>query len=279
MTKIPILLYHSVSVDPPGWIADLTVTPRAFSDQMDLIVASGRTPVTVSALRTALEGETVLPRRPVVVTFDDGFADFAAAAVTLADRRIPSTLYVTTGALAGRGPKPANMVLPPAAMLNWSQLADLEDHGVEIGGHTHTHPQLDTLGRREAAVEIRHCKQLLEDEIGHEIGSFAYPYGYSSASVRRSVEAAGYRSACAVMNALSSGSDRAFSLARLMVHASTTPGEVAAWLDETGAATAPYPERMRTRAWRAYRRLRSTDVARRVTGTGAPEQPGVRSRS
>ncbi len=277
MTTVPILLYHSVSADPPGWIADLTVSPRVFTHHADLIVDSGRTPMTVSGLRAALDGYTELPRRPVVVTFDDGFADFSSAAATLAERGIPSTLYVTTGALGGRGPLPADMVLPPASMLRWSQLGELEQHGVEIGGHTHTHPQLDTLSRRAADGEIRRCKQVLEDEICHEVGSFAYPYGYSSSSVRRSVEAAGYRSACGVINALSSESDQVFSLARLMMHATTTADEVAAWLDGAGADAAPRTERIRTKAWRSYRRMRSTGLARRVTGTGAPLQPGRRS--
>ena len=143
MTTVPILLYHSVSADPPGWIADLTVSPRVFTHHADLIVDSGRTPMTVSGLRAALDGYTELPRRPVVVTFDDGFADFSSAAATLAERGIPSTLYVTTGALGGRGPLPADMVLPPASMLRWSQLGELEQHGVEIGGHTHTPPRRD----------------------------------------------------------------------------------------------------------------------------------------
>ena len=89
MTTVPILLYHSVSADPPGWIADLTVSPRVFTHHADLIVDSGRTPMTVSGLRAALDGYTELPRRPVVVTFDDGFADFSSAAATLAERGIP----------------------------------------------------------------------------------------------------------------------------------------------------------------------------------------------
>jgi peptidoglycan/xylan/chitin deacetylase (PgdA/CDA1 family) len=276
MTIVPILLYHSVSADPAGWIANLTVTPQVFARHVDVIVESGRTPMTVSSLREALHGRTALPSRPVVVTFDDGFADFAEAAATLATRNIPSTLYVTTGALRGRGPRSPDMALPPAPMLEWSQLAEMEEKNVEIGAHTHTHPQLDTLRTPAAVEEIRRCKQMLEDELGHEIPSFAYPYGYSSARVRRAVEAAGYNSACAVMNALSSESDRVFSLARLMVGATTTPVQMAAWLAGRGAPVAPYPERLRTKVWRGYRQIRATKFARRVIGTAAPEPPGRR---
>ena len=269
MTIIPILLYHSVSADPAGWIAPYAVTPQVFARHVDLIVESGRTPMTVSKLRRALYGRTALPSKPVVVTFDDGFADFAEASAILASHSMPSTLYVTTGALRGRGPRPPEMAIPPAPMLEWSQLAEMADNRVEIGAHTHTHPQLDTLRTPVAVEEIRRCKHLLEDELGHEVPSFAYPHGFHSARIRRAVEAAGYNSACAVMNALSSESDQAFSLARLTVCATTPPGQIAAWLAGRGAPVAPYPERLRTKVWRTYRRVRGTRSARGVIAAAA----------
>jgi peptidoglycan/xylan/chitin deacetylase (PgdA/CDA1 family) len=269
MTIVPILLYHSVSADPADWIAPYAVTPQVFAHHVDLIVESGRTPMTVSELSGALYGRTALPSKPVVVTFDDGFADFAEAAAILASHSMPSTLYVTTGALRGRGPSPPEMAIPPAPMLEWSQLAEMADNRVEIGAHTHTHPQLDTLRTPVVVEEIRRCKHLLEDELGHEIPSFAYPHGFHSPRVRRAVEAAGYNSACAVMNALSSESDQVFSLARLTVCSTTPPVQIAAWLAGRGAPVAPYPERLRTTVWRTYRRVRGTRSARGVIAAAA----------
>lgn len=264
MTVVPILLYHSVSADPAGWIAPYTVTPQVFARQVDLMVESARTPMTVSELVAALHSRTKLPPRPLVVTFDDGFADFTDAAALLATHDVPSTLYVTTGALCGRGPRPPEMAIPPAPMLDWSQLAELTDQKVEIGAHTHTHPQLDTLRTPAAMDEIRHCKHLIEDALGHEVPSFAYPHGFHSSRVRQAVEAAGYSSACAVLNALSSDTDHAFSLARLTVRATTTPEQMAAWLAGRDAPVAPYPEKLRTKAWRMYRRVRGTRSSRGV---------------
>jgi hypothetical protein len=93
MTAIPILRYHSVSTDPAGWIAPLSVSPATFADHVDLIAASGRTAMTVSELSAALTGRRPLPRRPIVITFDDGFADFHDHALSF-----PSTR--TRGAVA-----------------------------------------------------------------------------------------------------------------------------------------------------------------------------------
>jgi peptidoglycan/xylan/chitin deacetylase (PgdA/CDA1 family) len=259
VTIIPILVYHSVSANPAPWIAPYTVTPLAFAHHLELMAASGRTALTVSQLVDALAGRAKLPQRPLLVTFDDGFADFARAAPMLAARALPSTLYVTTGALCGRGPQrqPPKTALPPAPMLDWSQLLELAEQHVEIGAHTHTHPQLDVLHPAAADHEIRRCKHLLEEVLGREVPSFAYPHGFHSATVRRLVRQAGYTSACAVGNALSSHADHVFSLARLMVRADTTYQQIATWLAGRDAPVAPYPERLRTRAWRLYRRARA----------------------
>ncbi|MEE6169107.1 MULTISPECIES: polysaccharide deacetylase family protein [unclassified Mycolicibacterium] len=272
MPVIPILLYHSVTSDPDDWIAPYTVTPRDFAHHVELILESGRTAMTVSELHDGLQGRAPLPDRPVVITFDDGFADFAEVSDVLAAHDLPSTLYITTGALVGRASRPADMALPPAPMLDWSQLAELVERNVEIGGHTHTHPQLDTLRTSVATDEIRRCKHLLEDELGQAVQSFAYPHGFHSARVVRAVEGAGYRSACAVMDALSSEADRAFALARLTVRSSTTAEQIAAWLDGRDARVAPYPERLRTKGWRAYRRIRGARSTRGVfAGTTSAE--------
>ncbi len=177
-----------------------------------------------------------------------------AVAERLALLEIPSTLYVTTGALSGMKTRGTKVATPPASWLSWSQLGELEGLGVEIGSHSHTHSQLDVLGRRGVNDEARVSKELLEDALGHPIASFAYPHGFHSARTKRAVVSAGYQSACAVKNALSSDSDELHALARLTVQADTPLRQFSEWLNERGTPIAPIPDRMRTSAWRWYRR-------------------------
>lgn len=261
--RIPVLLYHSVTDDPPGWIAPLTVRPAEFEAQLDAVVDSGRTPLTATELADALAGRRDFPERPVVITVDDGFADLATfIAPALADRGLTATAYLTTGAIGG----PGGCLLPPAPMMALDQVEEIAALGVEIGAHTVTHAQLDTLPRAAVRRELADPKALLEDLIGQPVPAFAYPHGYSSPAVRQLVREAGYTSATAVRDALSSTKDEPYRIARIMLRNDDTTADLAAWMEGDGAQVAPFPEPPRTLAWRWYRRGRRMVRGNRFSG-------------
>ncbi|WP_063886548.1 polysaccharide deacetylase family protein [Streptomyces aureus] len=260
MTAVPVFLYHSVSYDPPSWIAPFTVGPRVFAEQLETIADSGLRLVPLHRLVAAQRGGPPLPARSAVLTFDDGFADFHSIVLPLLARLgLPATLFVTTGALRGRAGAPVDPVFPPESrMLSWRQLGSLDGaSGVEIGGHTRTHPQLDTLPAHRVWDEVAGCAGELEDFLGHRVTSFAYPHGYSSAAVRDQVSAAGWTSATAVRDAFSSAGDDPLRIARLMVRADTDRDRFRQWTTGAAAPVAPFPEGARTKGWRAYRRMRA----------------------
>jgi peptidoglycan/xylan/chitin deacetylase (PgdA/CDA1 family) len=266
LAPVPVLLYHSISAEPAGWIADFAVSPATFRAHLDAVVASGRQPLTVSQLADGLRGQGPLPARPVVITVDDGFADFADHAVpALSERKLPSTLYVTTGCLAG---KSWECVLPPADMLRPADLPGLEAAGVEIGAHSHTHRQLDLLSGRAAADELSRSHDLLAETLGHRIRSFAYPHGYWRRKVRQLVGAAGFDSACAVGNSLCSAQDHPLALSRLMIRAGTDASVIAGWLDGSGAHVLSPRHRVLAYGWRQYRRAQPLLTAARPRPTG-----------
>lgn len=255
-SPVPILLYHSISADPPDWISTFTVSPVTFRTHLDVVVASGRQPITVSQFADGLQGKAELPARPVLITVDDGFADFADNAMpALTERKLPSTLYVTTGALAGEAPE---SVLPPADMLRAADLPGLEAEGVEIGAHSHTHRQMDLLSENQLADELSRSRDLLAETLGHPIRSFAYPHGYWRSRVLRLVDAAGFDSSCAVGNSLCSAKDHPLALSRLMVRSDTDTSVIAAWLDGSGARVLPPQHRLLAYGWRQYRRSRQS---------------------
>jgi peptidoglycan/xylan/chitin deacetylase (PgdA/CDA1 family) len=271
VSLVPILLYHSVTSHPHPLIAPFAVDEATFGRHLDLIAERGLTTLTVAGFVDAVErGDEELLRTAAVITFDDGFADFASAALpALQARGMDATLYLATGLLRG-GPSPPVDAALADHMLAWSQLPELRAAGTEIGAHSHAHPQMDTLGRARACEEVVVCKRLLEDALAAEVESFAYPHGYSSPRLRRLVRDNGYRSACAVKDALSSPRDDRYALARLMIRATTSVQEVSAWLDRRGAPEHPRSERPRTILWRAYRRGHAVVTRRAGAAPGWP---------
>jgi peptidoglycan/xylan/chitin deacetylase (PgdA/CDA1 family) len=128
---------------------------------------------------------------------------------------------------------------------------------MEIGSHTVTHAQLDTLSGKALAYELRTSKDVLEDALGHPVRHLAYPHGYNSPRVRAVSARAGYETATAVRHALSSHRDERYRIARLIVRRGHTVADVRAWLTGGGARIAPYRDGPRTVGWRWYRRARA----------------------
>lgn len=216
--KIPILMYHSISCSAHPKFQQMTVRPEIFDKQMSYLVEHKYTPLTVTQfMRLRSQGLEHLPARPVVITFDDGFADFFSEALPVLKKyALPATLYISTAFIGGTGRWLRREKETARPMLNWQQVREIHAQGIECGAHTHTHPQLDTVTLGRAKKEIEYSKKLLEDQLGEAVESFAYPFGYHTARVLRLVQEAGFRSACAVRYALSTENDHPFSLSRLM---------------------------------------------------------------
>jgi peptidoglycan/xylan/chitin deacetylase (PgdA/CDA1 family) len=250
-TVVPVLGYHSISDEYRDGTLRWSVSPADFDEQMALILARGHTPLTVSRYAAALRGEAPLPPRPVLITFDDGFADLAETALPVLIRYgLRATAYVITSRLGVQPPPGGDPTLC------WDRLRELRTYGVEIGSHSRTHHALDCLRPRELRLEIARSRRELEDGLQASVSSFAYPYGYHSPAVRRAVRAAGYSSACAVKNALSHEEDDVFAIARVLIERRTGAAALETLLDGDGWPLAWRGEHLRTRGWRAYRRVR-----------------------
>ena len=274
--KIPILMYHSVS-DPERANQQLwpfAVSPRLFDEHMKYLYEHDYASLTVTQLITMLyHDRQSLPERPVVVTFDDGFADFFVNALPVLKRyNLVATLYIPTAFVGSTSRWLWREKEAAHAILTWDQIVEINAQGIECGGHSHTHPQLDLLPLSAARREIWQNKELLEQRLGQRIASFAYPHGYHSVALQRIVEEAGYTSACAVKYEMSVESTNPFSLARLGINADTDVDALAALL--TSSAPSPLTmlyKRSRVPVWRFMRYCSdSTTRLRRGVPVGRP---------
>lgn len=215
---VPILMYHSVAHAPARAAYGLSVSPEAFAEQMRLLAGFGFTPVTTERLAAAWRDGHPLPPKPVLITFDDGYEGVHRHALAaLTEHGFPATLFVSTGWLRGADETGGALDL----MLDWDQIRDLAAVGVEIGGHSHTHPQLDQLTDEKLRFEIEHCRDILSRELGRPPVSFAYPYGYSTRRVREAVRGAGYGISLAVGNGLAARGQGPYALRRVTVRRTT----------------------------------------------------------
>ena len=267
--KIPILMYHSISQHVAPKFKAFAVPPALFTEHMAYLHQHAFTPITVTQFIHALpQNGSVLPERPVILTFDDGFADFFTHALPiLRHYSFTATLYVTTAFINGTSRWLQREGEANRLMLTWEQLCEIRDYGIECGAHSHSHPQLDTLPPAAVQREIVQSKEILEEHLESNITSFAYPFGYSTPAIRQQVRDAGYTSACAVKFALSSvraASDDPFALARLLVQPDTNIDTFAALL--RGQGTSVFTKmylRARTPAWQILRRG-SASLTRRL---------------
>ena len=262
--QIPILMYHSISHDATARFRQFTVSPQLFANQMAYLYRQGYTPITVTQFVTMRsQGGAALPEKPIVLTFDDGFADFYHEALPVLEQySFPATLYVTTAFVDRTSLWLEREGETDRKMLTWQQLREINARGIECGAHSHSHPQLDILHSKAARDEILQSKRLLEEHLSQEVFSFAYPFGYYTRQVQQLVQEAKYTSACAVKHTTSSETDNPFSLPRLMVRASTSMEEFAALL--IGHSSSPVAAvyrmyaRTRTPIWQFMRRSAAT---------------------
>ncbi|MBV7253462.1 polysaccharide deacetylase family protein [Streptomyces albidoflavus] len=250
---VPILMYHAVTRSPAAATRALSVTPDAFAEQMAMVTAYGCTPLTAAQLANRWRTGRPLPPRPVLITFDDGYEGVHRHALpVLAELALPATVFVTTGWL--RGLHEAGGA--PDRMLDWGQVRELAAAGVEIGGHSHTHPQLDQLTPGRLATELAYCRELVGAELGAPPASFAYPFGYSDRRVRQAVRAAGYAQSLAVGNVPARRAQGPYALRRVTVRRSTGPELFGRLLECRALARAYAPDRALTRGYAVVRRAR-----------------------
>lgn len=182
---IDILMYHSIS-EAGG---PTSIPPRIFAAQMEAIAGAGVPVITLDDLLAARAGRKALPRRSVILTFDDGFADFADAAWPVLDRlRFPAIVYLPTDHV-GRREAWRGANVPPRPLMSWAVIRDLAQAGVGFGSHTVSHPDLSALPPDALEAELAISRRRIEDKLARPVRHFAPPYGRSSPAVQQAIRA------------------------------------------------------------------------------------------
>ncbi|MGH2541153.1 MAG: polysaccharide deacetylase family protein [Ardenticatenaceae bacterium] len=215
--KVPILMYHYVSVPPPGsndYRHDLSVGPDVFRAQLITLREQGYTSITLSQLLYALQQGTPLPEKPVVLTFDDGYRDnYDHAFPIMKQEGFVGTFFVVTELVEQRN----------AGYMTWEQIVEMKESGMEIGSHTRDHPILTGSSIERIWRELVESRAILQERLGQEINGFAYPFGRFDDGVVHLTHLAGYSVAVTTKQGVTHTTGNVMSLRRIRVHGSVFP--------------------------------------------------------
>lgn len=182
-----ILMYHYIrDVDPDedelGY--NLSISPELFEEHLIWLQENQYTPVRMDTLAACLRGEEACPERAVALTFDDGYEDAATIAFPILQRYdFPATFYIISGRVGQEG------------YMSWEQIRMLHEHGMEIGSHTISHPDLTLTDQDVLEKQLVQSRATLEKHINVPVQSFCYPFGFYDDATVEAVRNAGYTNA------------------------------------------------------------------------------------
>jgi peptidoglycan/xylan/chitin deacetylase (PgdA/CDA1 family) len=218
-TAIPILMYHKVGA-PVHAKPDrfLNVSINDFCCQMRILSRLGYRGVTFAAAIEGLLGTAALPKKPVCVTFDDGYSNVAECAAPILDtHQWPATVFVPTAYVGTANNWEGGTGHPIIPIMDWARLEKLSSNGWEMAGHTHSHPRLAELQDPDAVAEIVKGKQELDARFNRPTSTFCYPYGSVGKRTPEMVRAAGFIGACTTRSGLARSGTDMFLLPRVKV--------------------------------------------------------------
>jgi peptidoglycan/xylan/chitin deacetylase (PgdA/CDA1 family) len=173
-------MYHSIS-DAAG---PTSIPAPVFARQIETLREAGYVTAPLASLAAWQRGALDVPRRAVMITFDDGFLDFADVAFPiLRAHGFTATVFLPTGRL-GEHEDWAGAQAPPRRLMSWSAVRDLAREGIGFGGHSVTHADLTTLAPERLRDEIKGSQDEIAQHLGGPVDTFAPPYGRLNERVR-----------------------------------------------------------------------------------------------
>ncbi|WP_448614627.1 glycosyltransferase [Modestobacter sp. URMC 112] len=198
-TTVRVLAYHAISdVQDPPVLRPYGVPLDRFRRQLAVLRSHGFTLITPEEFAGFVERRQGLPRRAVLLTFDDCYADLRQAGELLRAEGHRALAFAVSHLLGRTNEWDSHYGGPPRALLGAAGLAHLRAAGVEIGGHSRTHQSLAGKPGEVLEDEMGGCVDDLEAEGLGPIRFFAYPYGEHDEQVRARARAFGFTAAFAI---------------------------------------------------------------------------------
>jgi len=174
--QIPILTYHHVlSPDAASgsgtFNSPFVVSPDQFREQMRYLYLENYQVIDFDRLYELLNERGPTPFKQlhskfILISFDDGWKDnYEYAFPILKSFGFTATFFVVTGKIGSR------------EFMSWNELAEMQEQGMQIESHTHSHYPLELLTDSKIQWELEHSKAVLEDHLNKRVKFVSFPHG------------------------------------------------------------------------------------------------------
>ena len=206
--RVPILLYHYVEyvTDKKDTIRQsLDIEPNTLDSQIKTLKDAGYNFITAGDLAKVIDGKATLPKKPIILTFDDGHWDLDTNVLPILKKyNVKATAYIISGFIGG------------SDFLTSAQLNDvIKSNLVEIGAHTVHHVGLAGESLSEVKYEVEESKKELEEGYNVKVVSFAYPAGRFDQQAIDVVKNAGFSTAVSTIPGVAQSNLNRYFLYRL----------------------------------------------------------------
>ena len=163
------------------------VTPSAFKAQMEFLYRNNYSVIKLEEFISCLTQKREIPRKSVVITFDDGYKNnYTNAFPVLKRYNFPATIFLATdyigtnevfpwfNGLCGGDEKVKENWIP----LSWGEITEMSQDGITFGSHTCSHANIRKMSKKDFEKEIERSKDVIERQINKHINLFSYPFSF-----------------------------------------------------------------------------------------------------
>ena len=190
--RIRVFTFHDISNDEH----DLgSISPKRFGEFLGLLEDEGYTSIDCDLLISGRQDMLSLDHA-VLLTFDDGLVSHREIAAEMLHQSGHTAIFFPITAFVCDRRERTYFGGRERTFMNKKDLYELGKLGLEVGSHSHTHPLCGQLSEKEFVYQAEVSKRTLENVLGREVMSFAYPFGRAGAysAITESVlESSGYK--------------------------------------------------------------------------------------
>lgn len=200
---IPVIMYHSIKYEKNNCVR---LPKENFEKQMKYLKDNNYTTLTLDELYDFFEKNIPVPKKSVVLTFDDGYKDnYDTAYPILKKYGFKATVFVITNCI-GTG-----------EYLTEEELKEMDQNGFDVESHTANHETLTKLSYDKQYDTISQSKERLEKLLNKKVKYIAYPCGKYNNNTVKAVKNAGYKMALSTDGRWADKSDGIFTLDRVFI--------------------------------------------------------------